>query len=95
MKPFDHYLPADTSEAELLGLIARLNADPAVNGILVQLPLPPQINTARVVGSVVAGKGRRRLSSDQFRPHGGEITDACAVHADRLHQARQARCGRR
>jgi methylenetetrahydrofolate dehydrogenase (NADP+)/methenyltetrahydrofolate cyclohydrolase len=56
MKPFDHYLPADTSEAALLALIAKLNADPAVNGILVQLPLPPQINTARVVGSVAPDK---------------------------------------
>ncbi len=37
---FDHDLPAGTSEAELLALIDRLNADPAVHGILVQLPLP-------------------------------------------------------
>ena len=56
MQPFDHYLPPDTSEAALLALIAKLNADPAVNGILVQLPLPPQINTARVVGSVAPEK---------------------------------------
>jgi len=56
MKPFDHYLAADTSEAALLALIAKLNADPAVNGILVQLPLPPQINTARVVGSIAPDK---------------------------------------
>jgi methylenetetrahydrofolate dehydrogenase (NADP+)/methenyltetrahydrofolate cyclohydrolase len=52
MRPFDHQLPADTSEADLLTLIAKLNADPAVNGILVQLPLPAQLNAARVVGSV-------------------------------------------
>jgi methylenetetrahydrofolate dehydrogenase (NADP+)/methenyltetrahydrofolate cyclohydrolase len=56
MRPFDHYLPADTSEAALLALIAKLNADPAVNGILVQLPLPPQINAARVIGSVAPEK---------------------------------------
>jgi methylenetetrahydrofolate dehydrogenase (NADP+) / methenyltetrahydrofolate cyclohydrolase len=56
MKPFDHYLPADTSETALLGLIERLNADPAVNGILVQLPLPPQINTTRVIRSVAPEK---------------------------------------
>jgi methylenetetrahydrofolate dehydrogenase (NADP+) / methenyltetrahydrofolate cyclohydrolase len=37
-------LPADTSEADLLAHIARLNTDPAVDGILVQLPLPPQID---------------------------------------------------
>jgi methylenetetrahydrofolate dehydrogenase (NADP+) / methenyltetrahydrofolate cyclohydrolase len=37
-------LPADTSQADVLAHIARLNADPAVDGILVQLPLPPQID---------------------------------------------------
>src|SRR4051794_36405726 len=41
MRSFDHTLPAGVSEAELLGLIARLNADAEVDGILVQLPLPP------------------------------------------------------
>jgi len=45
-------LPAHTSEAELLGLIARLNADPLVHGILVQLPLPPHIDEARVIEAV-------------------------------------------
>ena len=41
-----HDLPASTSEAELLALIHLLNADTAIDGILVQLPLPPQIRTA-------------------------------------------------
>jgi methylenetetrahydrofolate dehydrogenase (NADP+) / methenyltetrahydrofolate cyclohydrolase len=52
MRPFDHHLPASTSETELLTLIAVLNADAAVSGILVQLPLPPQINPARVFASI-------------------------------------------
>jgi methylenetetrahydrofolate dehydrogenase (NADP+) / methenyltetrahydrofolate cyclohydrolase len=52
MRPFDFKLPVETSEADLLALIAKLNADPAVNGILVQLPLPPQINPARVIASI-------------------------------------------
>jgi methylenetetrahydrofolate dehydrogenase (NADP+) / methenyltetrahydrofolate cyclohydrolase len=52
MRPFDHHLAAATSERELLDLIDRLNADPAVHGILVQLPLPPQINPARVIASI-------------------------------------------
>jgi methylenetetrahydrofolate dehydrogenase (NADP+) / methenyltetrahydrofolate cyclohydrolase len=52
MRPFDFHLPASTSEAELLDLIARLNADTAVSGILVQLPLPPQINPARIFASI-------------------------------------------
>jgi methylenetetrahydrofolate dehydrogenase (NADP+)/methenyltetrahydrofolate cyclohydrolase len=52
MRPSDHRLPATTTEAELLGLVEKLNADPAVHGILVQLPLPAHINTARIVTSV-------------------------------------------
>jgi methylenetetrahydrofolate dehydrogenase (NADP+)/methenyltetrahydrofolate cyclohydrolase len=45
-------LPSDTQEAVLLAEIARLNADPAVDGILVQLPLPPQIRTDAVLEAV-------------------------------------------
>lgn len=44
-----HTLPAQTSEAELLRLVARLNADPAIHGILVQLPLPKHIDSAKVL----------------------------------------------
>jgi methylenetetrahydrofolate dehydrogenase (NADP+)/methenyltetrahydrofolate cyclohydrolase len=46
------HLPADTTQAALLARIAALNADPAVDGILVQLPLPPQIDTAAVIAAV-------------------------------------------
>jgi methylenetetrahydrofolate dehydrogenase (NADP+)/methenyltetrahydrofolate cyclohydrolase len=49
MRSFAHDLPADTSEDTLLALIDRLNADPAVNGILVQLPLPKQIDAEKVI----------------------------------------------
>ena len=52
MASFDHRLPAETGEAEVLALIARLNADPDVNGILVQLPLPRHIDTTRVLQAV-------------------------------------------
>ena len=44
MKSVEHHLPADTKEADLVALVDRLNADPAIDGILVQLPLPPQID---------------------------------------------------
>lgn len=44
-----HEIPADTDQATLLALVAELNADPAVHGILVQSPPPPQINEAEVV----------------------------------------------
>ncbi|HJT76062.1 MAG TPA: bifunctional methylenetetrahydrofolate dehydrogenase/methenyltetrahydrofolate cyclohydrolase FolD [Gemmataceae bacterium] len=47
-----HHLPGETTQEELLGLVARLNADPAVHGILVQLPLPPQIREADVIRAV-------------------------------------------
>jgi len=49
MASFGHVLPAATTEAELFGLIDRLNADPAVDGILVQLPLPKHLPTRRLL----------------------------------------------
>ena len=52
MASFDHRLPADTTEAELLQLIARLNGDPSVHGILVQLPLPKHIDTPHILLAV-------------------------------------------
>src|SRR3989441_12477032 len=49
-------LPQETSEAELLALVDRLNADRKIHGILVQLPLPKQIHEQRVLHRVVPGK---------------------------------------
>src|SRR6185295_10898311 len=49
---FDHKPPATISEAELLALVAKLNADPAVDGILVQLPLPKHIDAKKVLEAV-------------------------------------------
>jgi len=56
MASFDHRLPPETTEEELLELIGRLNKDPVVNGILVQLPLPRQIDTARVLLAIDPAK---------------------------------------
>jgi methylenetetrahydrofolate dehydrogenase (NADP+)/methenyltetrahydrofolate cyclohydrolase len=56
MASFAHQLPAATSEDELLQLIGVLNADPAVDGILVQLPLPPQVDAARVIETIEPAK---------------------------------------
>ncbi|MBB3809546.1 bifunctional methylenetetrahydrofolate dehydrogenase/methenyltetrahydrofolate cyclohydrolase FolD [Pseudochelatococcus contaminans] len=56
MRSFEHRLPADVPEAELLALVARLNADDAVDGILVQLPLPAHINTDRVIEAIDPAK---------------------------------------
>jgi methylenetetrahydrofolate dehydrogenase (NADP+)/methenyltetrahydrofolate cyclohydrolase len=52
LRSFEHILPADTSEAGLLALVGKLNADPAVHGILVQLPLPKQIDADKVLGLI-------------------------------------------
>lgn len=54
--PIDHHLPTETSEADLLALIAKLNADPAVHGILVQLPLPAHIRTTDILQAVSPAK---------------------------------------
>jgi methylenetetrahydrofolate dehydrogenase (NADP+) / methenyltetrahydrofolate cyclohydrolase len=51
-----HELPASTTQTELLDLLAHLNTDPKVHGILVQLPLPPQIDEAVIIRSVAPGK---------------------------------------
>lgn len=51
-----HSLPAETSEADLLSLIAGLNADPDIHGILVQLPLPQQIDADRVIQAIAPDK---------------------------------------
>lgn len=56
MASFEHRLPADTTEADLLALIARLNADPAVHGILVQLPLPKHLDSDLVINAIAPAK---------------------------------------
>ena len=56
MEGFAHRLPADTAEADLLALIARLNDDPAVNGILAQLPLPGHMDEAAVINAIAPEK---------------------------------------
>jgi methylenetetrahydrofolate dehydrogenase (NADP+)/methenyltetrahydrofolate cyclohydrolase len=53
---FDHHLPTDTAEEKLLGLVADLNADGAVDGILVQLPLPKHIDSKRVLLAIDPAK---------------------------------------
>ena len=78
MESVEHKLAADTGEAELLALVERLNADPAVDGILVQLPLPPQIDAARVIAAIdptkdvdgfhVENAGRLAIGADAMVP---------------------------
>ena len=56
MESFEHRLPADTSEEDLLALVAQLNADEAVDGILVQLPLPDHLDEQAVIASISPDK---------------------------------------
>ncbi|QFT59101.1 Bifunctional protein FolD protein [Sulfitobacter sp. THAF37] len=56
MKSVEHKLDADTSEADLLGLIDRLNNDPEIHGILVQLPLPGHLDEDLVINSISPAK---------------------------------------
>jgi methylenetetrahydrofolate dehydrogenase (NADP+)/methenyltetrahydrofolate cyclohydrolase len=56
MASFEHRLDSGASQAALLALIAELNADPAVHGVLVQLPLPPQIDADRVIDAIAPEK---------------------------------------
>ncbi len=56
MQAFDRKLPASASEAELINLIAALNSDEQVNGILVQLPLPKQIDANKIIAAIDPAK---------------------------------------
>lgn len=56
MASFEHKLPAETPEQDVLNLVQRLNADPAVHGILVQLPLPAHIDSMKVLSAIDPAK---------------------------------------
>jgi methylenetetrahydrofolate dehydrogenase (NADP+) / methenyltetrahydrofolate cyclohydrolase len=56
MNSWEHKLPADTSEADLLALVQKLNTDPAVHGILVQMPVPKHIDSAKVLNTISPAK---------------------------------------
>ena|SRR5215472_2085149 len=63
MRSFDHRLSEQVSQSELIALVHKLNAEPAVHGVLVQLPLPPHIEAANVVEAFDA-----RKDVDGFHP---------------------------
>ncbi len=78
MQSFEHRLPESTSEDDLVQLIEELNHKPQVNGILVQLPLPAQINSERIINTINVNKdvdgfhventGRLSIGSDSLIP---------------------------
>jgi methylenetetrahydrofolate dehydrogenase (NADP+)/methenyltetrahydrofolate cyclohydrolase len=64
MASFEHVLAADVAQDQLLALIAKLNRDPAVHGILVQLPLPKSLDTEKIIGAIDPAK-----DIDGLHPH--------------------------
>lgn len=56
MRSFEHRLPGDTTQENLLSLVRQLNADPAVHGILVQLPLPKHLNSDNIIAAISPAK---------------------------------------
>jgi methylenetetrahydrofolate dehydrogenase (NADP+) / methenyltetrahydrofolate cyclohydrolase len=56
MASFEHVLPADVAQSDLLALIAQLNRDPSVHGILVQLPLPKSLDTETIINAIDPAK---------------------------------------
>jgi len=92
MRSFDHRLPASVSETELLTLIGRLNADPVVHGILLQLPLPAQIDTTKVIAAIDPAKDVDGLTPTNAglllagQPHLSPCTpQGCIVLAKSIH----------
>jgi methylenetetrahydrofolate dehydrogenase (NADP+) / methenyltetrahydrofolate cyclohydrolase len=92
MRSFDYTLAETVTEQDLLALIARLNADASVNGILVQLPLPPHIDSQKVIAAIDPGK-----DVDGFHPmNAGKLATGlpalvpctplgCVILAKRVH----------
>lgn len=78
MLSFEHKLPVDTAETDLLTLVAKLNDDPSVDGILVQLPLPDHIDEQTVIAAIspdkdvdgfhVTNAGRLAVGQEGFVP---------------------------
>ncbi len=64
MASFEHKLPDDVAQADVLALIAKLNTDPSVHGILVQLPLPKSLDTETIINAIDPAK-----DVDGLHPH--------------------------
>ena len=82
-------LAEDTPEAELLALVGRLNADPAVDGILVQLPLPGHIDEAKVIAAIDPDKDVDGFTSVSAGRLAAGLARVRALHAAGLPDAAQ------
>ena len=94
IKSFEQCLDIKTSETDLLALIAKLNTDPAISGILVQLPLPSHIDAAKVIAAIDPGKdvdgfhplnaGRLALGLPALAP---STPQGCIILAKSVHKS--------
>lgn len=99
-RSLDFDLPADTPEADLVALIDRLNADPDVHGILLQLPLPPHVDAAALIHRIAPSKdvdgfhaenvGRLVLRQRGLRPCTPKGVMTLLAHTDRPVRGRHA-----
>ena len=83
MESFEHRLPADVSEADVLAKVDALNKDPKVNGILVQLPLPKHITEENIINAIDVAKdvdGFQIINSGQLSTGTGNPLIACTPY---------------
>src|ERR1700716_494356 len=79
MASFEHVLPAEVAQDELLALIGELNRDPSVHGILVQLPLPKSLHTETIISAIDPAK-----DVDGLHPNNaGRLAGGCFGRAPR------------
>jgi methylenetetrahydrofolate dehydrogenase (NADP+)/methenyltetrahydrofolate cyclohydrolase len=89
-KSVQHTLPVETTQQELAALVASLNADDTIHGILVQLPLPKHLNSEAIIPVDPAGKGCRWSPRRQRRQAGDRRSRnrSRVLHASRRHGLR-------
>ena len=95
MVSFEHRLPADVAEKDLLAWSRKLNADPAVHGILVQLPLPNGRSDGEIIVAIDPAKDVDGLHPINAGRLAGGFAAPGAGHAGRLHHSEQDRASPR
>ena len=93
MISFEHVLPEEATQDELMKLIAELNADDAVDGILVQLPLPPHMDTLSVISAIDPAKDVDGLHPINAGRLASGLPGTRFLHASRLPDALTVRAG--
>ncbi len=89
IRSFGHNLAEDSSQEEVEGLVAELNADPDVHGILVQLPLPKHLDEEQVLRAIGLEKdvdGFHPINIGRLAMKGRKQADGRPVHAGRMHR---------